>query len=326
MDNNFVGSRIDQILQSITLPNSGFVGIAAESLDDKRSIHVGRSNRFEPRVEIVLAGENSQIEDFAAGVLRVSVHNRVDLATLGGQTVDIGACMIVSVPQQFEREFALMANDLVCQFMVSDDLVQIMSLIRSWASALQEQEMISESRVTGLWGELLLISIANDTAAFVEAWHSEPNSTYDFMFGEGKYLEVKTTKRPFRVHTFSMGQALSLPPSDLLVASLMIREGSNGTSVNDLRREILVNLTDPKDRLVFLNKFNQECNPAAPELNTFQFDATVATRLIKFYLGAELPCPVCKYPIVDVSWSVNFESLLNVSPSQNALLSRYFSA
>ena len=96
----------------------------------------------------------------------------------------------------------------------------------------------------GLWAELLVIEQSKDPLTTAQAWHSLPDSKYDFTMGRDK-IEVKSTMSEQRIHRFSNAQLNPLGNSRLLVASVIVRESAkdqNGLSVFDLYDSIALKI------------------------------------------------------------------------------------
>jgi len=87
-------------------------------------------------------------------------------------------------------------------------------------SALQQPARRS---LQGLWGELAIIAWSATCADAISAWHSGPRALHDFS-GDHFRLEVKSTTRPVREHTFILDQLTALPHGETLIASLMLSD------------------------------------------------------------------------------------------------------
>lgn len=101
-------------------------------------------------------------------------------------------------------------------------------------------------KLQGLWAELLLIETSNNPSIMAKAWHSSPESKYDFTFGKDK-IEVKSTSSERRTHHFSLDQLNPSENSRLLIASIIVRESgesSNGLSINNLYERICNKISD----------------------------------------------------------------------------------
>ena len=110
-------------------------------------------------------------------------------------------------------------------------------------------------KLQGLWAELLLIERSVNPTIVAKAWHSQPNSKYDFTMGGAK-LEVKSTQSESRIHHFSLDQLNPSPNSHLLICSTIVRESAKsigGKSVFDLYDSISSKISDVEIRMHVYN-------------------------------------------------------------------------
>lgn len=101
-------------------------------------------------------------------------------------------------------------------------------------------------KIQGLWAELLVIDRSSNPNVIAKAWHNSPGSKYDFTMGADK-IEVKSTSSEERIHKFSLDQLNPTVSSNLLIASVIVREsakGDNGLSVFDLYDKICKRVSD----------------------------------------------------------------------------------
>ena len=89
----------------------------------------------------------------------------------------------------------------------------------------------------GLWGELFVIETSNNKELLIDSWHKKSKQIIDFNDGNSK-LEVKTTQRSERVHSFSLNQLETIKSYSSLVYSIMTSEIELGISVLDLYEKI----------------------------------------------------------------------------------------
>ncbi len=104
----------------------------------------------------------------------------------------------------------------------------------------------------GLFGELVTIFAAQDTAIALKCWHRDSNSTYDFSSSIG-HLEVKTTLAARRRHWFSFGQLSKMANDHLTVLSISTTLVPDGVACHELVERIL-ELSDEEDRASFTKK------------------------------------------------------------------------
>lgn len=94
----------------------------------------------------------------------------------------------------------------------------------------------------GLWAELAIILWSSDAKNTLSSWHSAPTALHDFTSGDAR-LEVKSTMKHLREHSFLLEQ-LTSHQSSTLIASVMLTEHSDGLSVFDLVDQIGLRVGD----------------------------------------------------------------------------------
>lgn len=87
--------------------------------------------------------------------------------------------------------------------------------------------------IQGLWAELLVIEQSSNPEYLVKAWHYSPTDKFDFNDGIDK-VEVKSTTKSRRVHSFSLEQLNPNQNSKLIIASVFAIETGIGKTIFDL--------------------------------------------------------------------------------------------
>ena len=71
--------------------------------------------------------------------------------------------------------------------------------------------------IQGLWAELLIIEQSKNPDYLITSWHNSPSDKYDFNDG-GDKIEVKSTSKNRRIHTFSLEQLTPNSQSKLIIS------------------------------------------------------------------------------------------------------------
>ena len=87
--------------------------------------------------------------------------------------------------------------------------------------------------IQGLWAELLIIEQSNNPDYLIESWHNSKSDKYDFNDGFDK-IEVKSTLKNRRIHSFSLEQLTPNSNSKLIVSSIFTIETGIGVNIFDL--------------------------------------------------------------------------------------------
>lgn len=137
--------------------------------------------------------------------------------------------------------------------------------------------------VHGLWSELFIIDNSEKPATLLNYWHSIPEEKFDFNSGEEK-IEVKSNSNFERVHFFSSEQ-LNLPVgSNVLIASVFIRQNNTGQNIQQLVDSITIkirneiNLTDKLNNIVCKTLGN-----SLEQSIKIKFDYKIAKDSLLFY-------------------------------------------
>lgn len=84
--------------------------------------------------------------------------------------------------------------------------------------------------IQGLWAELLIIEQSSNPDYLIKSWHNSKSDKFDFNDGLDK-LEIKSTSKNRRIHSFSIEQLNPNQSSYLIIASVMIIETGNGENI-----------------------------------------------------------------------------------------------
>ncbi|MDU0808967.1 PD-(D/E)XK motif protein [Aquirufa regiilacus] len=87
--------------------------------------------------------------------------------------------------------------------------------------------------IQGLWAELLIIEQSSDPDYLIGSWHNSKSDKFDFNDGLDK-LEIKSTSKNRRIHSFSIEQLNPNKSSCLIIASIFVIETGIGKNIFDL--------------------------------------------------------------------------------------------
>jgi hypothetical protein len=142
--------------------------------------------------------------------------------------------------------------------------------------------------IQGLFGELLVIYEAHNSEYMLKAWHIEENATFDFDDGN-ECLEVKTSSKGERIHSFSHQQLNRLVDKPVFIGSILTSRSDFGLSIFDLanlikRRINNSGLIIKLDRVIF-QTLNEDMN----EIGSIKFDFKEASKSKRFYSTDDIP-------------------------------------
>lgn len=114
-------------------------------------------------------------------------------------------------------------------------------------------------------------------------WHNIPEEKFDFNSGAEK-VEVKSNSNFERIHTFTSEQLNQTEGSQVLIASIFIRQHSNGQSIQQLVEDITkkiqndIELTDKLNNIIF-----KTLASSLEQSIKIKFDYNIAKESLKFY-------------------------------------------
>ncbi len=174
--------------------------------------------------------------------------------------------------------------------------------------------------IQGLWAELAMIELASNTDVTVTSWHSGARALHDFVNG-GARLEVKSTTKGLREHSFLLDQLRLVDDGHVLVASLQLLETSDGISVFALVDLIRPKLATPDTRQR-LETIVAECLGNAYEaVEEHLYDLEAARTSLRLYRAEEIPTCLLPLPpeVKEVSFTVDLSTTkpLSVENARN---------
>jgi hypothetical protein len=161
-----------------------------------------------------------------------------------------------SADRHLREYFLRVAESFVKALNIKPTQEQIVETINKFIEVFRSLNDTPTNTVHGLWTELFLIEYSANPKVLLNYWHNIPEEKFDFNSG-GEKIEVKSNSNFDRIHTFSSEQLN--PPADtqVLIASIFIRQHSNGQSIQQLVESITnkiehdIELTDKLNNIIF---------------------------------------------------------------------------
>ena len=214
---------------------------------------LGVSNEGYPMFFVKTSAEKPDVHDMHLDIFTVEYNQKCTLKEQG-QDISTDVYSILTLQnsdeplQRYFIEISLLILEKLREVPSRRELsIQIDDLVAIF-TALREK---GKKTVQGLWAELLVIEKSLHPEVLINAWHNAPKAKYDFTLGYDK-LEVKSTSGDERVHHFKIDQLLPSEHSNLLIASVFVREsgsGLGGLCIMDLYDKICSRVTNIDSRL-----------------------------------------------------------------------------
>lgn len=149
-------------------------------------------------------------------------------------------------------------------------------------------EQQNKERQIGLIGELLVVKdlFCKGVEKVFKKYHKNFNSKHDIEFSDKLRMEVKTTSSDQRLHQFRHDQ-LSRNDITVLVASVLVEEAQEGTTLFDLFQLVIEMCPEPDTRFG-LNKLMKQF-AVTEEKPGISFSLSKAEESIQYYRAVDLP-------------------------------------
>ena len=137
--------------------------------------------------------------------------------------------------------------------------------------------------VHGLWTELFLIDNSKNPQNLLNYWHNIPEEKFDFNSGEER-IEVKSNSNFERQHIFSSEQLNTPAGTQVLVASIFVRQNNAGQNIQQLVDSITskvqhdISLTEKLNNIVCKTLGN-----SLEQSIKIKFDYNIAKDSLQFY-------------------------------------------
>jgi len=146
----------------------------------------------------------------------------------------------------------------------------------------------SSKTIQGLWAELLIIEQAKSPEYLIRSWHSSPDDKFDFNDGQDK-IEVKSTSKTRRVHSFALEQLNPNKNSNLLIASVFVVESGRGKNIFDLIDSICKQVQDLQLQFRLNDILSQTLGSDFDKAFNIYFDYQQAIDTLAFFDFKDIP-------------------------------------
>lgn len=160
---------------------------------------------------------------------------------------------------------------------------QVIDSLNKFIEVFRSLSDIPTNTVHGLWSELFIINNSRNPEILLNYWHNIPEEKFDFNSGEEK-IEVKSNANFERIHIFSSEQLNPPLGSEVLIASVFIRQSSTGKDIGQLLDSISAKIQYDVQLIEKLNRI--VCATLGNTLEQsikLKFDYKIAQDSLQFY-------------------------------------------
>lgn len=228
--------------------------------------------------------KNISVKNFRLKYLQLLQNIECKISEDGKQSFQTFTVVTFTCADKHLREYFLrVAESFVKSLNFKPTQEQVIETINKFVEVFRSLNDTPTNTVHGLWTELFLIDSSTNPKALLNYWHNIPEEKFDFNSGVEK-IEVKSNSNFERIHIFSSEQLNPPLDTQVLIASVFIRQHSNGQSIQQLVDSITkkiqqdIDLTDKLNNIIFKTLAN-----SMEQSIKIKFDYNIAKDSMRFY-------------------------------------------
>lgn len=274
----------------ISLPTPGRAASYSVVADTGQRCRVGRSSEGHPAVLISFARETGTSSNRTLATIQYRPPASVEVVAAGQNR---SARLAILECRTTDAELAAYFFRIVDSVLVSDgrtaDEAHFEAALDAIVTLFRALQRPAQRSVQGLWAELAIITWSARPEVALASWHSDPHALHDFAAGSFR-LEIKSTMKALREHSFLLDQLSSMSPGATLIGSLMLTEDPDGANLGDLLDAIRSRLRQGAESVVRLEVIVAESlGQAWHEARDVRFDAERARKSLRLYAVEDIP-------------------------------------
>lgn len=188
-----------------------------------------------------------------------------------------------SADRNLQEYFLRISETLVKTLSNKPTQQQVIESLNKFVEVFRALTDTPTNTVHGLWTELFLIDNSKNQQTLLNYWHNIPEEKFDFNSGIER-IEVKSNSNFERQHTFSSEQLNPPAGTQVLIASIFVKQNNAGQSIQQLVDSITIKINHNFDLTDKLN--NIVCKTLGNSLEQsikIKFDYNIARESLLFY-------------------------------------------
>jgi len=263
------------------------------------------------------------LKNFRLKYLNLTQNLKCRISENGTMTFETFTIISFNCEERHLQEYFLrISESLVKSLNSKPTQEQVIETINRFVEIFRSLTDTPTNTVQGLWSELFLIDNSRQPITLLDYWHNTPEEKFDFNSGEEK-IEVKSTSNFERIHYFSSTQLTPPAGSNVLIASIFVRQDNRGLSIQQLIDNIKNKIQDDTSLTEKLN--NIVCRTLGSSLEQsikIKFDYNIAKESLQYFNYRDI-CKIEEVHIPSEVSDVKYKSdLTSITPTNVGNMSR----
>ncbi len=208
-------------------------------------------------ISIINAVKNIALKNFRLKYLQFEQNIECKISENGKSSFQtFSVITFTSADRNLQEYFLRISETLVKTLSNKPTQQQVIESLNKFVEVFRALTDTPTNTVHGLWTELFLIANSKNPQTLLNYWHNIPEEKFDFNSGIER-IEVKSNSNFERQHTFSSEQLNPPAGTQVLIASIFVRQNNAGQSIQQLVDNITfkiknsIDLTNKLNTLVF---------------------------------------------------------------------------
>jgi len=221
------------------------------------------------------------------------------------------------------REYFLRISEILVKTIgQTPNQQQVINSLKKFVEVFKTLVDSPTNTVNGLWAELFLIENSSKPMVFINYWHNVPEEKFDFNAGIER-IEVKSSANFERIHIFSAEQLIPPKDSNVLIASIFLKQHNSGYSIQDLIESISQKVNYEIEAVAKINSIVFRTLGSSIEHSIgVKFDYDIAQQSLQFYRHQDIDKIEEIHIPNNVSNVVYKSDLTNIAPIELKLLKK----
>ncbi|HNP77768.1 MAG: PD-(D/E)XK motif protein [Cyclobacteriaceae bacterium] len=271
---------------SLDTPNSGNRNLFnAITLADFPFVKIAINNEGLPVILISSVSNSSYITQKNVRLKHLELTHNLECKVSENDSVIFQSFTVIifnSSQESLQRYFLGIAETLIKSLSQSPTQQEILHLFKNFVEIFRTLTEIPTKTMQGLWGELFVMYASREPVRLLNYWHTMPEEKFDFN-ADNEKLEVKTSSTFERIHTFSSEQLNPPLGKEVLIASLFVKQSTNGQSISQLVSSLHQKLEDTTLIEKLYSIVSRTLGNSIEQSIKIKFDIDIAKNSLRFY-------------------------------------------
>lgn len=216
----------------------------------------------------------------------LQLEQNVECSVSGNESPHLEVFTVItfrSEDKSFQEYFLRVSETLIRTIGQNSTSLKVVDSLKKFVDVFSVLTDVPKKTIQGLWAELFLIESSKNPSVLLNYWHHIPNEKFDFNAGIER-VEVKSSSTFERKHFFTSDQLNSPIDTQILIASVFIRQSNTGKNIQHLLDSIIEKVGNNIELVDKLNVI--VCNTLGNSLEHsfgLKIDYDIAKQSLQFY-------------------------------------------